>query len=42
MIFLAIETSDPRGSLALFDQEGVREEELFSGDMAHALSLIHI
>ena len=36
MIFLAIETSDPRGSLALFDQEGVREEELFSDDMAHA------
>ena len=36
MIFLAIETSDPRGSLALFDQEGVREEALISGDMAHA------
>ena len=36
MTFLAIETSDPRGSLALFDAEGVREEEFFSEDMAHA------
>lgn len=36
MIFLAIETSDPRGSLALFDEEGMLEEDLFSDDMAHA------
>lgn len=36
MIFLAIETSDPRGSLALFDRGGVRQEDFFSGEMAHA------
>ena len=36
MIYLAIETSDPRGSLALFDSEGVRQEDTFSSDMAHA------
>lgn len=36
MVFLAIETSDPQGSLALFDAGGVREEEFFSEDMAHA------
>ena len=36
MIYLAIETSDPRGSLALFDNDGVRQEDTFSSDMAHA------
>ena len=36
MIYLAIETSDPIGSLALFDKDGVRGEETFSSEMAHA------
>lgn len=36
MIYLAIETSDPRGSLALFDGGDVQQEDFFSGEMAHA------
>ena len=36
MIYLAIETSDPMGSLALFSSDGVEQEDTFSSDMAHA------